>query len=164
MATLEEACTLSASQMAFFADDELMTIIPSEPLPALSLLSVCLQLHGSLPCSCEEAVTDALGCPWCAQCEGHVWAFRAGRGDASSPLARCALASARSMHYRTPEMALGRTLGEGQQRSRTHHTRYRGRTMAFALPLARNREPHPLSVRFCLLSLLSLFSSPSSTQ
>jgi hypothetical protein len=41
MATLAEATTLTASQVAFFADDALVTIIPSESLPELALLSVC---------------------------------------------------------------------------------------------------------------------------
>jgi hypothetical protein len=41
MATLAEAATLTAAQMAFFAEDELVTIIPSEPLPELALISVC---------------------------------------------------------------------------------------------------------------------------
>lgn len=41
MANLEEATTLTAPQMAFFAEDELVTIIPSEPLPELALTSVC---------------------------------------------------------------------------------------------------------------------------
>lgn len=62
MASLEEATTLSASQMAFFADDELVTIIPSEPLPELSLISVCDSLHEMEPCLCIEQETDCLVC------------------------------------------------------------------------------------------------------
>lgn len=39
MASLAEATTLTASQVAFFADDSLVAIIPSESLPELNLLS-----------------------------------------------------------------------------------------------------------------------------
>jgi len=55
MATLEEATTLTASQMAFFADDELVTIIPSEPLPELSLISVRTISHTCVPYALEKS-------------------------------------------------------------------------------------------------------------